>query len=640
MKVRIHRLKVITKETTEEVDFTADVTFIHGPVSSGKSTTARLIDYCLGGGLERTPALRSEFVGAQLSATLGRFDVEFDRSAEEGSPVRVTWDDGQGDNGALNAPLVAGQAPIIGKDVFNLSDLVFHFCGVQPVKVRKSKADPDSQLVRLSFRDLVWYCFLQQDELDSSFFQMNHPFKANKSRDAMRFVTGLYSERMNDLEVKLAEFVQSQRAKREAVSQIRQFMAQFNLASETEFGKERDTVKKELEDATAVRNLIDRQHKSSTHVLEPLRAELRKLAMEAEDSEVAIEDLEFRIQQQDSVRSELITAKVKASRAKHATNVLGNVEFVACPRCGASVSPGRFDDERLCCLCGQNPPQRETESVVASPTLNRDLDARIDDLGESIARHKRELTRLKSRREVMFRGRQELDQKFAQEVERYDSAYTSNARTADSKVSQLQERRRSLERLAQMPAAISAFENEAAALQADIDRVKAELAAEQMRLVEADNNIAAIAEAFKQVMLAVGFPGVYPQDNVHLDPRNWLPFVIHGDQEWSFADAGSGGKKTLFNVCYALAVHRVALERGLPLPTLLMIDSPTKNITRDEDPELVNALYSRIYDLSRDFVGDLQFVLVDSHLVEPKAPPFTFSQRRMPPPLISYYVGP
>ena len=557
MKVRIHRLKVITKETTEEVDFTADVTFIHGPVSSGKSTTARLIDYCLGGGLERTPALRSEFVGVQLSATLGPFEVEFDRSADEGSPVRVTWDDGQGNNGALNAPLVAGQGPIIGEDVFNLSDLIFHFCGVQPVKVRKSKADPDSQLVRLSFRDLMWYCFLQQDELDSSFFQMNHPFKANKSRDAMRFVTGLYSERMNDLDVKLAEFVQSQRAKREAVSQIRQFMAQFNLASETEFERERDTLKKELEVATTVRDLIDLQHRSSTHVLEPLRAELRKLTKEAEDSDVAIEDLEFLIQQQDSVRSELITAKVKASRAKHAMNVLGNVEFVACPRCGASVSPSRFHDESLCCLCGQNPPQRETESEVASLTLNRDLDARIDDLGESIARHKRELTRLKGRREAMFSRRQELDQKLAQEIERYDSAYTSNARTADSKVSQLEERMRSLDRLAQMPVAISAFENEAAALQADIDRVKAELAAEQMRLVEADNNIAAVAEMFKQVMLAVGFPGVYPQDKVRLDPRNWLPFVIHGDQEWSFADAGSGGKKTLFNFFYALAVHRV-----------------------------------------------------------------------------------
>ena len=640
MKVRIHRLRVITKQTTEIVDFAADVTFIHGPVSSGKSTTARLIDYCLGGGLERTPALRSEFVGAQLSATLGRFEVEFDRSAEEGSPVRVTWDDDQGNNGALNAPLDAGQTPIVSEDVFNLSDLIFHLCGVQPVKVRKSKADPESALVRLSFRDLMWYCFVQQDELDSSFFQMHHPFKANKSRDVMRFVTGLYSDRMNDLEGQLAEFIQSQRAKREAVTQIRQFMAQFNLASETEFEKERVATRKDLEAATTTRNRIDQQHKSSTHALEPIRAELRKLQKEAADSDVAIEDLDFRIQQQESLRSELITAKVKTSRARQATNVLGNVDFVACPRCGAAVSSDRFNDNHLCCLCGQIPPQQDAESVVASPSLNRDLDARIDDLGESVARHKRELSRTRARHEAIFKRRQELDQQLSREVERYDSAFTSNARAADSKVSELEERMRSLERLAQMPVAISALEKEAAALQADIDRVKMELASEQGRLVAADNNIAAIADTFKQVMLAVGFPGVYAQDKVHLDPRNWLPYVRHADQEWSFADAGSGGKKTLFNVCYALATHRVALDRGLSLPSLLMIDSPTKNITRDEDPELVDALYARIYDLARDFAGTLQLVLVDSHLVEPTQPAFQFSQRRMPPPLISYYTGP
>src|ERR1043166_4123827 len=100
MNVRIHRLRIIAKQSTEDVDLSSNVTFIHGPVSSGKSTTARLVDYCLGGGLERTPALRSEFLGAQLSVTLGQFEVELDRNAEEGSPVRVTWDDGQGKKGA------------------------------------------------------------------------------------------------------------------------------------------------------------------------------------------------------------------------------------------------------------------------------------------------------------------------------------------------------------------------------------------------------------------------------------------------------------------------------------------------------------------------------------------------------------
>jgi len=640
MKIRIHRLRVITKQSTEVVDFDADVTFIHGPVSSGKSTTARLIDYCLGGGLERTPAIRSEFVGAQLAATLGRFSVELDRGMEEGSPVRVTWDDGQGDKGAISAPLDPGSSPIVGTEVFNLSDLVFHFCGVQPVKVRKSKADPDSPLVRLGFRDLMWYCFLHQDELDSSFFQMGHPFKANKSRDVMRFVTGLYSDRLNELEGQLGENVQSQRTKREAVAQIRQFMGQFNLASESEFAKEREAVKKELDDAILQRDKFDQHHKAATHALDPIRLELRKISKESADYDVAIEDLEFRIQQQDSLRSELITAKIKASRAKQATTVLGNVDFVACPRCNAPVASERFDVEHLCCLCGQKPPESGQGSAIGITALGGDLDSRIDDLGESLGRHSRGLSRLKILREANLKRRVELDQKLALEVERCDSAYTSNARAADSKVSALQERLHSLDRLAQMPAAISALENDAATLQAHIDRLRTEIAVEQKRLIGADNNIAAVADSFREVMLSVGFPGVYAEDKVLLDPRNWLPFVRHGEQEWSFADAGSGGKKTLFNVCYALAVHRVALDRGLPLPTLLIIDSPTKNITRDEDPELVKALYGRIYDLAQDYKGTLQLLLIDSHLVKPLDQPFQFSERRMPPPLISYYAGP
>jgi hypothetical protein len=640
MKLRIHQLRVVTKKTTEEVDLSTDVTFIHGPVSSGKSTTARLIDYCLGGGLERTPALRSEFVGVQLSATFGRYDVELDRGAEEGSAVRVTWDDGLGNKGALNAPLDPGTEPILGEDVFSLSDLIFHFCEVQPVKVRKSKLDPDSPMVRLSFRDLMWYCFLQQDELDSSFYQMQHPFKANKSRDVMRFVTGLHSERMNELESKLADFIQQQRTKREAVVQIRQFMAQFNLGSETEFKHEQDATQKELDRAVDERNKIDSQHKQLTHALEPIRQELRKLSKEESDCRTAIEDLEFRIQQQGSLRSELITAKVKASRTKQALTILGNVDFICCPRCNSPIQSDRFADEHLCCLCGQKPLGTEKESVVANPALNRDLDARIDDLTESVARHQRELTRSQIRLTTITVRRRELDEQLGREVNRYDSAYTSNARAADSKVSALQERLNALNRQAQMPAALSALETQAAALQADIDRTRGELLQEQSRLVGADKNIAAVAESFKEVMLAIGFPGVYPEDKVHLDPRNWLPYVKHGEQEWSFADAGSGGKKTLFNVCYALAVHRVALERKLQLPSLLIIDSPTKNITRDEDPELVNALYGRIFDLAKDFAGTVQIVLVDSHLVGPDKPQFSFSQRRMPPPLISYYTGP
>jgi len=645
MKIRIHRLNVVTRRKTEVVDFETDVTFIHGPVSMGKSTTARLIDYCLGGELVRTPAVRSEFVAAQLSATVGTFAVELERSADDNNSVRVTWDDGKGEKGAMNAPIDAGSDPIYQGEVFNLSDLIFTFCGVQPVKVRTRKSDPDSPVVRLSIRDMLWYCHLRGEVIDSSFFSMEHPFKQQKSRDVMRFVTGLYSDRLNELDTQIAENVQTQRAKREAVAQIRNFMSQFKLATESEFNHQREALVKELEIAQREKDALEQRHESTTHALDPLRAELRAIAAQSGEAETAIETLEVRIQQQQALRSDLITSKIKAARATQATNLLLNVDFASCPRCGSKVDEARFEDDKICYLCGNTPPERQTDKAVEIASLDKDLDVRIDDLAESVARHQREMTRQKRRLASLNDRRGELDKLLAVEIRRYDTAYTSSIREAEKKVATLTERLAALDKQAQMPSAIKKLEIEAGSLQGMIDNLRSEREQERSRLVDADKNIQAIADCFKETMLAVKFPGVYPEDKILLDPRNWFPYVIHGDQEWSFADAGSGGKKTLFNVCYALAVHRIARSKNLPLPNFLIVDSPTKNITRDENPELVTALYQEIYRVAAETAGGMQFILIDSHLIPPGQEKLSFAQRRMAneegvTPLFSDYSGP
>jgi hypothetical protein len=184
------------------------------------------------------------------------------------------------------------------------------------------------------------------------------------------------------------------------------------------------------------------------------------------------------------------------------------------------------------------------------------------------------------------------------------------------------------------------------ARQGRIDQLRSTIAEERKRLRFGDGNARAIAEEFKTIMLDVGFPGISDEDDVVLDPRNWKPIVVHSEQRWGFWDTGSGGKKTLFNVCYAMAVHEVARERGMPVPNILIIDSPTKNISGDENPELVQSLYREIYRLAADGNGaGTQLLLIDSDLAEPEAELTGFLQRRMAgepdaPSLISYYVGP
>ena len=61
--------------------------------------------------------------------------------------------------------------------------LDFFLADVTPPKVRRSKKKKDSDIARLSFRDLFWYCYLTQEELDSAKKSLSYTiYYTNKRR--------------------------------------------------------------------------------------------------------------------------------------------------------------------------------------------------------------------------------------------------------------------------------------------------------------------------------------------------------------------------------------------------------------------------------------------------------------------------
>jgi hypothetical protein len=529
--------------------------------------------------------------------------------------------------------------------VYNLSDLIFHLCGITPIKVRQRNRDPDSPLVRLSIRDIWWYCYLDQLHLDSSFFRLEDAFRGRKSQDAMRFFTGLHSERLSQIESDLLRTIDEQRGKREAVQQIRAFMSRFELGSELGMATELDETKRLLAAAEVRRSELERTRAAQIHPTDSLRDSLRSLSTEIADTRHALVELEDSISEQRALRAEFITAKAKAERTAHAGLVLEGAHYQRCPDCGTNIAARIVAPDR-CGLCGSEKSAGCPEGPVEMEVLRRDLNERIDQIADAIARRQREANRMARQLAQTQQRKQSLDQQLQQELVRYDSAFVESIRGAEREIATLMERIRSLDRLRQMPQAINDLEEEAGALQGRIDRLQTSLEEERARLRAADANIAAIAAEFKRIMVAVKFPGVSEEDKVVIDPRNWRPVVLHGAQEWSFWDTGSGGKKTLFNVCYALAIHAVALESSMPVPTALIIDSPTKNISDEENPELVTSLYREIYSFARGRGGRRpQILLIDSDLISPDNSLPEFTQRRMAgepntPSLIPYYIGP
>ncbi len=642
MRIHLSHLRMNNRESTELIEFSPQISFLHGPVSVGKSTIARLIDYCLGGDLERTPALRSEFLSAQLTAEVGAYTVTFEREAHQAGSVRVTWEGNNGVQGSIMAPIQAGREPILDDEVFGLSDLIFYLVGTTPIKVRRSKRDPDSPLVRLSFRDVLWYCYLKQDHLDSSFFRMEDTFVRYKSIDVIRFIVGLHSERLSELEGQLLAAQDAMRGNRAAVQQIRAFLRRFQLGTDVDIVAQLGALQSELDELDARRARIEEDHASTTHEVDPLRERLRALVRRLQDEETAIADLAERINLQESLRSELIGAKVKADRAQEGAEILEGVSFQVCPQCGTSLPQERLQSDGVCLLCGQA-GGRNNAGGLDPEHVRTDLNSRIDDLSESIKRHQQEEAEQKERLIALRREKEEFDRQLNLEIDRYDSAYVSEARAIDRQIAQLEERKASLERLSGMPRAIHEMEQESGRLQADIETCKASMADERNRLSRAQRMIEQIEDTFLSMLQAIEFPGVDEDDRVEINRRSFRPFVVHGqDVAWDFFQAGSGGKKVLFNVCYALAIHKVASVNDLPLPRFLMIDSPMKNISRDVNPELVRNFYRLLYSVAANELSDTQFILIDSDLVPPVDEQVEFTSRLITTddPLISYYRGP
>ena len=645
MNIKLIRMHLYTRTLIEELSFSPDVTFIYGPVGRGKSTVARLIDYCFGGSLERTPAIQSEFVSVTLEAELGKSHCIFERSSVDTQSVRVTWEDETGSQQTANAPIGAGDFPIVGDNVFNLSDLIFHLCGVEPVKVPKSRIDPDSPLIRLSFRDIWRFCYLDQAHLDSSFFRLDDPIRGRKSQDALRFFTGLSSEALSILEAEIYKKRAEQRTLNDTIRQIEEFLSRFQLGSEMEIKAQIREAEDHLRESNESLRGLEQERFVSIHPTDELREALRRHSGYIGSITESYEVAKATVSEQESLYAELMTAKIKATRASEAGTVLSGVEFSCCPRCGSDISD-RQDSEMECRLCGSDTNNTERSPHTDFEALRVELNERLDQLADSISRRKQSIQRTERELGIARERKEALDRQLQEELRQYDSAYIETVREFERNIATYQERIRFLNQLAEMPLQIDHLHEEIDSTISQIALLEEKILKERERLGHADIVVNDIASSFKEVMLNVGLPGVEDDDEVVLDPKNWKPLIVHGDQVWGFFDTGSGGKKTLFNVCFAIALQEVARRRGLPLPNLLIVDSPTKNISEHMNPELVSALYDEIFEFSERRIGDgIQLLLIDSDIVEPRDKGFDFVARRMEgtdefPSLFSNYNGP
>jgi hypothetical protein len=649
MNFKFESLTLNCRENVEEINFSPQISYFHGEIGTGKSSIARLIDFCLGGDLVRTPAISQELISVQLISEIGNNRVVFKRDAEDSNHVEVSWIDSQGKSFRTLCPVnvTYNAGPIWDNNIYTLSDLLFYFVGISPMKIPLSRYKPDTKSVRLSFRDIMWYCYIEQGHFDSSFFKLDSPILMQKSRYAMRFVLRNLTEKLAELENGRLTVKKLIMDKTNIAKELWSFLKQFGYNSDQDLHDEIDEIKQKMREDSEKLATLQKGYAEGTHFVDNLRDDLRKLNSQIAQEQQVLFDLNARVAEQESLKAELLTAKIKLSRLNSAIPVFSGVQFEKCPACGMMIKNEKEPSDNTCYLCGQVTSQEKHPMDVN--LAKRDLDSRLDELEESLERLTEAQIAQKRQVKHLEQDKMDLDRKLDEKLKEYDSRFLANSRETERKIAASEERIKGLYRILEMPKAVGEIEKEIDKLNAEEERLKRQIREEKEYADQSTRYVLELEESFLRALLASGMPAVKSQDKVKINTTTWIPEVlISGNQtsKWNFESAGSGGKKTLFNACFILALHEVAAKRNLPLPSFIIIDTPMKNISEDVNRSIFESFYTYLYRLAEGPLSNTQFIIIDKEYFAPKIETLNIRERLMLnndpayPPLFRGYFGP
>lgn len=648
MKIRIRRLTVDCLTEREAVDF-KQFTYLHGPIGAGKSTTAKLIDFCLGGRFAPTPVLQPIWVGASLDLSVNGRDLVLVRKRDS-NQVRAMWTEGEEPVDVVVPARDAGDIVVPGTDIAVLSDVLFHLAGVKPPRVRRGRVSEESELVRLSVRDLFNYCYLDQDSMDSSFFDLSDNaghFERNKARDVLRFLIGFHQEKVSELEAEL-EKLRADQAKCEAGAlALEEALAGEKASSHEELAAALAKVIAEQKEVRAQLELARSQATQfKSHAADKLQAEGRKLTTELSELNLAIDEIAESIEADVAHRNSLRHLAVRQRRAVTARTELAGVQFERCPQCAQALTAR---EANCCALCGQKSAEM-VSSVIDEEAIEADVKARADELDQRITLQRRAAERMRAEREDLVAEKERNDQELNEVLRNYDSAYLSSYLELEKRDARLGQRVQSIRHLKSLAEKIVTLRKQAAAHSERASTVRAELK-QQRDLAERDRaNLTRLEELFLDCIARSGIPGISRTDTVQIRSPHFMPDVQGRDAgnlvTTNYSNMSSGGKKNLFKCCFAIALHRLAMENDALLPTLLIIDSPMKNISeRTNNPQFVG-FNEMLYDLAQGELAGTQFIVIDKEYFPPAEtePDWLLVRRMTPddpkaPPLLTRHIG-
>ena len=603
MRMQVNEIRLDGADRS--ITFSPGLNIITGPIASGKTTLVRYLRFLLGGSLRHPPIeARTNVVAVSGSVDLADRSFLIMRPAVTTRNARVEI------AGADETWRLPATASPDGKTYVNwlLAQL-----DLPRIEVPSAPTRPDSDPTPISINDYLLYSYLAQDELGFSVFGHRDPHKNIKRKYVFDITYGFY-------DLKTAQIQERLRDVQGRLREVRSRQALFATFFDGTVLENRVRIEHELRE---VDDDLGRVESRALDLAEAAReaGDTVQLQREILESEQRLAQYQASIDAEKQSLSDLqeLARQLEAQSSKLTRSVvshkhLTDLEFVVCPRCGTGLASSRKNAD-VCYLCLQEPSLKFSREILIKEqgAVEQQLTEAQDLLQERRARSAALEGRLERERAELGRKRQDLDF----QTKSYVSERAARIAAAAAQRARLSAKSEQLKEYLNVLAKIDDARQVEAQLTAQRDALRQDLAAATVESAESHRRVDHLRGRFNKILERLRPPKFGEKEASDINLNTYLP-VYHGRP---FAEVSSPGLATLINVAHALAHHLTAIEIGLKLPQILIIDGLSEHLGQEGlDPQRLEAIYDLLIGISNTN-SELQVVVVDNE-VPAKARPF------------------
>lgn len=562
----VNQLILVGSRKNYVVPFGEGVNIIYGDSATGKSSILECINFLLGGSkliYDREIEATVQFIKMEVLFN-GKPHVIKRNIFKPRDLIEVYVSDLKSSENIFPKKLAPKFDTQPGPDGY-FSDFLMDALCIPNVRIRQSPSKVDSQMTRLSFRDVFKYCYLRQDDVGSRGLlgSGNYAHEA-KNKETFKYIFNLLDTNVSDLQAELALLTNSRSKLKSKYDAVTEFLRETEFDTEYVLSDEDNLLSGQEEAIRQQLNFINSTMVASNDNYAFLKETLRELVGSIAVKEKYVANSDLSIDRYVRLKNDYQNDIEQLKSIRLARSVIGSpAESFSCPLCDSTVEMSNVKQEHSIA-----DDDRAAQEANALARRIRDLDFLIQN--ERDNQH-RLIYDLKSLKEDRDKARLLLDE----ESGRMISPYLSERDGLSTELAKLQEKRK------QIAHAIK-IRNQQKSILEEIVSSDDRLELMQSRL----NELIAAAPSLEEVMSDLGdFLSAYlrhvkikDQRDVSVSKRTFLP-VLRGRD---YREMTSGGLRTILSIGHHLSILEAAITRQSNFPSFLMIDTVGKYLGKTQ----------------------------------------------------------